>query len=462
MRSWSHRCKRERAKSDRVTAYRTIEYMLISGSREKARMLSVLAGACRWTWNQLLAEIDKEYKAHMEGRENLQTQPPKPCLSFFSKKDKEGNIISPGLAARFVALRRETPWLQELPSAVVRWAAKRLADSWKRYLEAPEAVGRPGFHARRGDDSFTIPQDIKIRTDSVTGVTHLSIPVLGDYILRRSGGNPWPEAKPKQVVVKRVMGRWHAFVTYDIGEVEVPDNRLSVGVDRNCGQIAIATGDRCFFTLPVMPDISRLEARLRRYQRQMARRKKGSKRRGVARHRCAKTQRKIAMVRRNWLHHVSKGLGKEFGTIYIEALNVKAMTASAKGTVENPGTNVRAKSALNRSILNTGWAIFEQMLTYKAHRVVRVNPAYTSQTCSNCGHVAKENRKSQSRFECVECGFESNADINAALNIWAWGTGAYGRHRNGGAGPTDAGKRKQACGTRQRDIPKGDAPKPST
>ena len=94
------------------------------------------------------------------------------------------------------------------------------------------------------------------------------------------------------------------------------------------------------------------------------------------------------------------------------------MTRSARGTIAEPGRNVRQKAGLNRAILASGWGIFARRLEYKAAgRVEKVNPAYTSQRCSACGHIAAESRKSQALFACVACHFTLNADVNAARNI---------------------------------------------
>lgn len=97
------------------------------------------------------------------------------------------------------------------------------------------------------------------------------------------------------------------------------------------------------------------------------------------------------------------------------------MTKSAKGTVDEQGKMVRQKSGLNRSLLNHGLFEFRRQLDYKTARhgsiLTLVNPAYTSQTCSSCRHVSKDNRKTQAVFACVECGFSENADLNAAKNI---------------------------------------------
>ena len=141
-------------------------------------------------------------------------------------------------------------------------------------------------------------------------------------------------------------------------------------------------------------------------------------------------------------------LADSVGTVVLEALKTKNMTASARGTVQDPGRNVKGKASLNRRILETGWAGLAAKLDYKAANLIEVDPAYTSQTCRACGHVAAENRRSQSEFECVACGHQGNADVNAALNILGRGTGATGR-RGALALATPM--------NRQRDIPNATA-----
>src|SRR5690349_11900360 len=96
------------------------------------------------------------------------------------------------------------------------------------------------------------------------------------------------------------------------------------------------------------------------------------------------------------------------------------MTRSAKGTVEEPGRNVRAKAGLNRGILRSGWGLLVRRLEQKAPgRVEKVSPVFTSQRCSACGQVDAKSRESQARFVCTACGYVGNADVNAAINIAA-------------------------------------------
>ena len=106
--------------------------------------------------------------------------------------------------------------------------------------------------------------------------------------------------------------------------------------------------------------------------------------------------------------------------IRVEDLRVANMTRSARGTRADPGRSVRAKAGLNREILASGWGLLVRRLQDKApDRVEKVNPAFTSQRCSVCGHVDRNSRESQAGFCCTACGFACNADVNAAKNIAA-------------------------------------------
>ena len=131
--------------------------------------------------------------------------------------------------------------------------------------------------------------------------------------------------------------------------------------------------------------------------------------------------RRIADIRRDALHKITTTIGKNHATVVCEDLRVKAMTASAKGTIEQPGRNVRQKAGLNKAILDQGWSELVRQLGYKLHwwggELILVPAGYTSQCCSACGHTSAANRPTQALFRCVECGQEANADDNAARNI---------------------------------------------
>ena len=141
--------------------------------------------------------------------------------------------------------------------------------------------------------------------------------------------------------------------------------------------------------------------------------------------RVQKLHNKIANVRRDFLHKTTTEIAKNHGVIVLEDLKVMNMSKSAKGSVEEPGTNVAAKSGLNKSITDQGWYEFKRQLIYKQQwsggKVILVNPVNSSRTCSRCNHVDAENRLSQALFQCTGCGYCDNADLNAAKNILAAG-----------------------------------------
>lgn len=119
---------------------------------------------------------------------------------------------------------------------------------------------------------------------------------------------------------------------------------------------------------------------------------------------------KEARRRHDWIQQTTAQLVRDHDFIALEDLRVQQMTKRGQ-----------RKRGLNRVILQQSWSSFLTVLQYKARlagvEVLLVNPAYTSQACSACGHIAKENRESQAIFRCVNCGYEANADVNAALNI---------------------------------------------
>ncbi len=137
--------------------------------------------------------------------------------------------------------------------------------------------------------------------------------------------------------------------------------------------------------------------------------------------RVAKLSAKAARIRRDVQHKAALAIASRFGTVVIETLRVSNMTASGRKTIEAPGNLVRQKAGLNRAILTQSWHGFEMILAYKLEErggmLVRVDPAYTSQTCSACEAIDSESRESQARFNCQACGFMAHADQNAAVNI---------------------------------------------
>ncbi|MCO5967197.1 RNA-guided endonuclease InsQ/TnpB family protein [Actinoallomurus soli] len=210
-------------------------------------------------------------------------------------------------------------------------------------------------------------------------------------------------------------GRWHVCFAVIPPPVEGPGTGEVVGVDRGVAvSAALSTGERLS-----VPGLRATEAsRMRRLQRRLACAERGSNRRARVKAVIARLKARESDRRKDWVEQTSTDLARRFDLIGVEDLKVKNMVRSARGTTAAPGTNVRAKAGLNRSIHAAGWGLLVTRLEQKAPgRVEKVNPAYTSQTCHACGHCAAESRESQAVFRCRACGHVDHADVNAAKNI---------------------------------------------
>lgn len=222
-------------------------------------------------------------------------------------------------------------------------------------------------------------------------------------------------------------GEWYAsfLIKTELPKREPAPEGTAVGIDVGVAQFASLSDGQQF---PPSMDYDKELEKLAKIQRVQSRmqgpirgKRKASKNWLKQNKKLQKHHQHIANKRRHYTEVITKDIAANYQTVAIEDLKLKNMTSSAKGDSEVHGKNVSQKSGLNRSILNCGFYQFRTRLEAKVNarsgQVIAVNPAYTSQTCSVCGHVAKENRLTQSEFKCVQCGHKANADLNAAQNI---------------------------------------------
>ena len=396
---------------------RSVEFVVLPITRARAGKMFQMAGTCRFVWNHFREKNLVKYQKFKKGRGD------KPSTSYFS------------LGVEFTKLRHETAWLQELPANPSKHTLKYFADALKQAIQGKKGFPKPRSR-KRTTPSFTLPSAENFAIRKLNNKhSLLRIPKVGWVKLTRKGGNPWENGTPKQVVLRYDGRRWRAFIFYEVEVEERTDDGKVLGVDMNVRQVADSDGHFYF-----LPDLRSKEARKKKYQRRMARQVKGSNRRKDTKKKLGKVSRKIANIRKNWIHQTTSELADRCGTVVVEDLNVKGMTASAKGTIENPGKNVRRKAGLNKTMLDTAFGEIRRNLEYKCGKLIEVHPAYTSQTCSECRHTDKENRKTQSRFQCVCCGFVSNADTNAAVNIRRLGMAQL--HGEGAGIKTDPANRE--------------------
>lgn len=228
------------------------------------------------------------------------------------------------------------------------------------------------------------------------------------------------KGRPKTATIVYDAGKWFLSVACEIAAKPQQAADREVGIDIGVAQhLTTSEGEVIGFIPPQSRE--RLFERMKKAQRRLSRSKKGSHRRRRVVAAVARAHSDIAHARQTAQHTVARQLVNNYGTIAVEDLKVRNMTRSAKGDAEVPGKNVRAKSGLNREMLNVAPRSFRVLLEQKIARttgkIIPVDPRHTSQTCSKCGVTDASSRRSQSEFVCVACGYADNADLNAARNI---------------------------------------------
>ena len=203
----------------------------------------------------------------------------------------------------------------------------------------------------------------------------------------------------------------------------------AVGGDRGVANLLTLSDGTMFLPVTAYRD---LQGKLAREQKKLAHKVKFSANWEKQKAQITRLHQRIAEMRKTVLHQVSTAISKNHAVVVLEDLKVRNMTASAQGTVDQPGRHIRQKSGLNKSILDQGWGMLKQMLGYKLQwaggMLLLVDPAYTSQICPICGVVDAENRKTQAVFLCQHCEHEAHADVNAAQNILARGLQSTAGH----------------------------------
>lgn len=371
----------------KLTAYR---YRLYPTAEQEA-LFRQTVGSCRFVYNLCLEQRRLEWH-----RSN-----PRRLTAYDQIKE-------------LPALKDDVPWLRDVPNHPLQQAVVDLDKAFKNFFDGRASF--PQFRKRGGRDSFRYPdpKQFKIAAERVF------LPKAGwvDWVQHRP-----LEGKPKTATVSREADCWYVSIQCEIEtEHPLPNLGPAVGIDLGIAKpLVFSTGE-----MVILPRTSDKERRkLATLQQRLARRTKGSRNRRKAQIAIARFQAKLARRRKDAAHKATTKIAKNHGLIVVEDLKVRNMTASASGTVEEPGRNVRQKAGLNRSMLDVAPSQIRQMLDYKAawygSRFVAVPAAYTSQRCSVCGYVHKDNRQSQAEFLCLDCGHAENADVNAAKNILSLG-----------------------------------------
>jgi putative transposase len=358
--------------------HRGFRYRL-SPTPEQQLVLGQFAGATRFVYNLALEQrrdFWRQYRATTGG-----------ALNYIS----QGREVT--------ALRASCDWIAAVPSSAFTQA---LRDLDRAFAAFHRGAGFPSPRKRGFNDSFRVQaKDIAYRRLNGRW-SEVWVPKLGWVKVRHTRDI---SGKTMSATFSRCGLGWHVSFTAEIEHAAVDCLLPAIGIDRGVANtVALSTGE--MFSIPP----SRAVKAKQRAQRTLARREKGSARYRKQKQRVAALSAKVARVRSDWRHKITIDIARRFGLAALEDLNTAGLTRAGRG-----------KRGMNRSILEQGWRAFETVLAYKLEerggRLVKVNPAYTSQECSACETIDKASRESQASYVCRSCGFAAHADTNAAINI---------------------------------------------
>lgn len=382
---------------------------------QQQRQMRRFAGSCRFVFNKALALQKARYE------------------------QGEKKLGYAGLCKELTAWRNgpETPWLKDAPVHPLQQTLKDMERAYANFFA--KRAGFPRFKKKGQSDSFRYPDPKQIKLDQ--GNARIFLPKLGWLRYRN---NREVLGTVKNVTVSLSGGKWFVSIQTEREVVQpLPQSRTAVGIDMGIVRFAtLSDGSH----LEPLNSFKRHESALRKAQQAMSRKTRFSNNWKKAKTRVQRIHPRIGNTRRDYLHKATTTISQNHAMVCIEELQVRNMSKSAAGTTEVPGRRVRAKSGLNKAILDQGWFEFRRQLDYKlvwnGGYLIAVPPQNTSRTCPACGHVSKDNRQTQARFACVECDFEENADLVGAMNVLRAGHARFACEVSDAARSPAAGTRR--------------------
>jgi putative transposase len=343
---------------------RSYKYRLYPTQQQEQKLVETLDG-CRWVYNYF---VDNGFESEYDMNYAL------------------------------TELKEQEPWLRNYHSKMLQMVGKQIAASIKALSVLKKKGHRTGkLHYLTHDryNSFTYNQSgFKIERHGQTDLLWLS--KVG-YVQIRLHRKP---VNIKQVTVCRQNGKWYAVVACETAKqiFQLIDPRKSVGIDVGITKFAYDS-DSHSIDNPLF--LTKLLKPLRRIQRKVSRRQKGSKNYEKAKSRVARLHERIARKRNDFLHKTSRCYADRYDVVFLERLRTLNMVRNHR---------------VARYVLDSGWRTFKTMLGYKAKMVVEVDPKNTSVDCSACGNkVPKE--LAVRTHKCDRCGLVIDRDYNASMNI---------------------------------------------
>jgi putative transposase len=337
-------------------------------------------------------------------------------LALATQKERQtqgqAELTSAELSLRLTEWRRrpESQWLAAASIGPQLQALRDLERAFARHRARQAQF--PTFRKRGRSDSFRHANPGKFKLDQVT--SRLFLPEIGWL---RYHNSREVLGQIRNVTVSASCEKWFVSI---LTQRQVEPRRATgpaVGIDMGIARFATLSDGEFFAPLN---SFRRHEKALAVAQRSLSRKIKYSNNWRKEKSKVQRIYVRIGNARRDYLNKISTTISQNHAVVCIEDLRVSDMSqsrASGDRVVRSPA----AKRGLNKSILDQGWFEFRRQLEYKLRwnggRLIVVSPRNTSITCPSCGHVAKENRRSQAQFACAACGFQENADLVGATNV---------------------------------------------
>ena len=340
---------------------------------EQHVMMAKHAGIARFTFNWGLATWNDLYKSGLKPNK------------YFLKKFFNNH------------LKPEYPWIKEkgICQKITQYEFDNLGAAFQNFFK--KKADYPRFKKKGKRDSFTIDAGGK---PIAVGGTRVKLPTIG-WVRTYEG---LPHMSTKKMTISRQADDWYIAFAFEVETPKVEFKHEGVGVDLGIKELATLSTEKVF---PNPKALRRNECKLKQLQRSLSRKQKGSKNREKAKMRLARQHRRVSNIRNDSLHKITNYLSKNHAKIVIEDLNVSGMLKNHK---------------LAKAIADCGFYEFKRQLEYKTKKFgskLKLAPRFypSSKTCSKCNHVKEKLSLSERTFECENCGFKIDRDLNASINL---------------------------------------------
>lgn len=315
----------------------------------------------------------------------------------FSKGVKLGKF---DLIKQLPELKNEFTWMKEVNSSTLQGIIERLDNGYNKFfkdLKKGITTSKPHWAKKKNWKSIEFKQGNLQNIEPTLRFNKdgkFNLPKIGGIKIFKSreiNGN----IKLTRVI-KEVDG-WYLQIVTDY-EIQKCENQAQVGIDVGISKFVVTSDGEFFENIRTT---KKYEKQLAEAQRKLALKKKFSNNFYKEVEKIKKIYLKIRRVREDYLHKVSRSLANNYQTVFVEDLKISKMVSD---------------KSYSKGISDVAWGKFINYLEYKTE-VIKVDAKYSSQECNSCGHISKENRKTQESFKCVKCSHEGNADFEASLTI---------------------------------------------